>query len=142
MNIPASSGPHLTGWRWAFFRANWSHNYASQNVRSLSERKEFAWQAWAAWQPIQNISTRDWVRRCLPLPKRFMRDTIQVPFGLLICAEETRPFYPRSRWQAAADALYFTQEQTRRMLKTCVMIVPLTDQLWPAGEIDLCGLPW
>jgi len=78
----------------------------------------------------------------LAATEAFMRDRIQVPFGLLICAEETRPFYARSRWQAAADALYFTQDQTRRMLKTCVMILPLTDRLWPADEIDLCGLPW
>jgi GNAT superfamily N-acetyltransferase len=78
----------------------------------------------------------------LAATEAFMRDTIQVPFGLLICAEETRPFYARSRWQAAADTLFFTQDQKRRMLKTCVMILPLTDRLWPAGEIDLCGLPW
>jgi aminoglycoside 2'-N-acetyltransferase I len=72
----------------------------------------------------------------------FMRDTIQVPFGLLICAEATSPFYELSRWQVAADHLYFMQDQERRALKTCVMVLPLTDRPWPAGEIDLCGLLW
>ncbi len=72
----------------------------------------------------------------------FMRDTMQVPFGLLICADETQAFYQLSRWQRVADALYFTQDKVRRPLQTCVMILQLTDQPWHTGEIDLCGLPW
>lgn len=73
---------------------------------------------------------------------RFMREEIGVPFGLLICADETRPFYERSHWQAVADILYYIQDGQRRKLKTCVMILSLTDHPWPAGEIDLCGPPW
>ncbi|MGE5463982.1 MAG: GNAT family N-acetyltransferase [Syntrophothermus sp.] len=72
----------------------------------------------------------------------FMRDTIQVPFGLLICADETARFYQLSHWQIAADHLYYTQDHERRMLKPCVMILQLTVRPWPAGEIDLCGLLW
>ncbi|MEO8357632.1 MAG: GNAT family N-acetyltransferase [Chloroflexota bacterium] len=72
----------------------------------------------------------------------FMQDEIRVPFGLLICADETRPFYERARWQFAADALYFWQEGQRRTLKTCVMILPLEGRAWPTGGIDLCGTPW
>jgi nodulation protein A len=78
----------------------------------------------------------------LAATKTFMRDTIQVPFGLLICADETSPFYEKSRWRVAGDFLYFIQDHQRRFLKTRVMVLLLTDQLWPAGEIDLCGLPW
>lgn len=72
----------------------------------------------------------------------FMRADLWMPFGLLICADETRPFYERSRWQFASDFLYYNQQSQRRLLKTCVMILQLTDRVWPAGEIDLCGLPW
>lgn len=78
----------------------------------------------------------------LAATESFMRDRMQVPFGLLICADETRPFYEFARWQFAADALYFRQENQRRRLTTCVMILPLEDRAWPAGEIDLCGAPW
>jgi GNAT superfamily N-acetyltransferase len=78
----------------------------------------------------------------LAATESFMRDTVKVPFGLLICADTVRPFYKRSRWQFAADFLYFTQDQQRRMMNPCVMVLQLTDRLWPAGEIDLCGLPW
>jgi nodulation protein A len=72
----------------------------------------------------------------------FMRDTLQAQFGLLICSDEVRPFYELSRWQYAASALYFTQDQQRRVMNPCVMVLPLTARAWPAGEIDLCGLPW
>ncbi len=72
----------------------------------------------------------------------FMRDELQVPFGLLICSGETQPFYQLSRWQRVADILYFTQDNVQRPLPACVMILQLTDQPWLTGEIDLCGLPW
>ncbi len=78
----------------------------------------------------------------LAATETFMRDTVQVPFGLLICADETSLFYKKSGWQVAGDFLYFTQDHRRRLLKTCVMVLSLTDHPWPAGEIDLCGLPW
>jgi GNAT superfamily N-acetyltransferase len=72
----------------------------------------------------------------------FMRDEIRVPFGLLICADETRPLYEKTGWQFAADHLTFTQDRRRRALRTCVMVLQLDDPTWPSGEIDLCGLPW
>jgi GNAT superfamily N-acetyltransferase len=78
----------------------------------------------------------------LAATESFMRDTIQVPFGLLICAEDVRPFYEQACWQVVADFLYFRQNQQRRGLNTCVMTLQLTDRPWPAGDIDLCGLPW
>ncbi len=78
----------------------------------------------------------------LAATESFMRDTIQVPFGLLICADETARFYQLSRWQEAAHYLYFTQDTQRRIMHPCVMILPLTNRPWPVGDIDLCGLPW
>ena len=78
----------------------------------------------------------------LEATESFMRDEMQVPFGLLICANETRPFYELARWQFAADALYYHQDQQRKILKTSVMILQLKNQTWHAGTIDLCGSPW
>jgi GNAT superfamily N-acetyltransferase len=78
----------------------------------------------------------------LAATETFMRDTIQVPFGLLICADELCHFYELSRWQFAAHELSFTQDGQRRMMNPYVMVLQLTARAWPAGEIDLCGLPW
>lgn len=72
----------------------------------------------------------------------FMRDELQVPFGLLICADATRPFYELARWQYAADVLYYHRDDQKRILHTSVMILQLQNQTWPAGEVDLCGSPW
>lgn len=72
----------------------------------------------------------------------FMRDEIQVSFGLLICADETQPFYKLAHWQRVADLLYYHQDNQRKILHTSVMILNLSNQTWPAGEIDLCGSPW
>ncbi len=78
----------------------------------------------------------------LAATETFKRATMQVTFGLLICADETSPFYEKSRWQVAGDFLYFVQDHQRRLMKTRVMVLSLTDHPWPAGEIDLRGLPW
>ena len=72
----------------------------------------------------------------------FMRDEIRVPFGLLICADETQRFYELVRWQRAANVLYHQQDNQKRILHTSVMILPLTGRNWFSGEIDLCGSPW
>jgi len=78
----------------------------------------------------------------LAAAEAYMRDEIQVPFGLLICADETRPFYKLARWQVAGDKLFYEQDNQQRVLQTCVMILSLDNQPWPAGEIGLCGSPW
>jgi GNAT superfamily N-acetyltransferase len=78
----------------------------------------------------------------LAVTEPFLRDEIQVPFGLLICAGATRPFYEQARWQHAADVLYYYQDDQRRELHTSVMTLKLQNQTWPAGKIDLCGAPW
>jgi GNAT superfamily N-acetyltransferase len=78
----------------------------------------------------------------LKAAETFMRDQLKVPFGLLICASETRRFYELAYWQLVADALYHEQGDQKRILHTSVMILQLENQTWPVGEIDLCGLPW
>ncbi len=78
----------------------------------------------------------------LQATETFMRDEMRVPFGLLICAYEMRPFYELARWQFATDLLYYQQDHQRKILHTSVMILELNNQTWRAAEIDLCGSPW
>jgi GNAT superfamily N-acetyltransferase len=73
---------------------------------------------------------------------QFMQVKFNVPFGLLVCADETRPFYAKLGWKKVATELWFTGNGKRQPLQTTVMILPLSKQEWPVGEIDLCGLPW
>lgn len=78
----------------------------------------------------------------LKATETFMRDELRVPFGLLICADETQPFYELSRWMRVADVLSYHQGDQKRTLYTSVMILQLQNRTWPAGKIDLCGAPW
>jgi ribosomal protein S18 acetylase RimI-like enzyme len=72
---------------------------------------------------------RGFASQLLRESKTFMYDKMCVPFGLLICAEETQ-------------TVYVIQNGEHRTLDTCVMILPLTTQAWLPGVINLCGLPW
>ena len=97
---------------------------------------------------VGGVATRpEWQRhglasQLLRAAQIFMRDEMLVPFGLLICADERQHFYENCGWQSVAQTLNFSQDGRQRALKTCVMVLPLADQVWPAGEIDLRGLPW
>ena len=73
---------------------------------------------------------------------RFLQEEVKVPFGLLVCGDDTQPFYARLGWKTVATGLWVTQAEKSRLLQTAVMVLPLVDYDWPQGKIDLCGLPW
>lgn len=73
---------------------------------------------------------------------KFLQTEIKVSFGLLVCADETQPFYSRLGWKTVATELWVTQGEISLPLETVVMVLPLADQEWPQGKIDLCGPSW
>jgi len=73
---------------------------------------------------------------------QFMQVELNVPFGLLVCGDETQPFYARLGWKMVATKLWFIEKGMLHPLQTTVMVLPFSRQEWPEGEIDLCGLPW
>jgi aminoglycoside 2'-N-acetyltransferase I len=72
----------------------------------------------------------------------FMRDDLRVAFGLLICDERMIPFYSRLGWQVVGGPLTFDQPGGKVVFDDVTMVLPCTDEDWPEGTIDLCGLPW
>jgi aminoglycoside 2'-N-acetyltransferase I len=72
----------------------------------------------------------------------FMRDELQVAFGLLICDERMIPFYNRLGWQVVEGPLTFDQPGGKVMSAEVTMVLPCAGADWPEGTIDLCGLPW
>jgi aminoglycoside 2'-N-acetyltransferase I len=89
-----------------------------------------------AWQR-QGLSTA-----LLRASGEFLQNELSVPFGLLVCGVEMQRFYGRLGWQTIATELLFSLNNKSRHMDTIVMILPLSDQAWPEGEIDLCGSPW
>jgi GNAT superfamily N-acetyltransferase len=72
----------------------------------------------------------------------FMRDTLQVDFGFLICSEAKKPFYGRHGWIEMKAPVVFDQPGGKMSLNDTAMILPALKSSWPPGPVDLCGLPW
>ena len=92
-------------------------------------------------------SAADWRRRglaTLAMEKaaEFMCGGLDVEFGLLICGQEMVPFYRRLGWKVVDAPLVFDQPEGKVTFDDVVMVLPCKGQDWPAGTIDLCGLPW
>jgi aminoglycoside 2'-N-acetyltransferase I len=108
------------------------------------------------------VTLQEWRKRgiasaALERAARFLRDELAVPFGLLVCDPALTPFYQELGWQTVAGPLIFDQpaffqpglDQTisggpthKVTLEGAIMILPCREHGWPAGLIDLCGLPW
>ena len=72
----------------------------------------------------------------------FMGDTLRVEFGLLLCSADLVSFHCKLDWRHVNAPVTFDQPSGRVRWDEAVMVLPCTDRTWPAGHIDLCGLPW
>jgi GNAT superfamily N-acetyltransferase len=72
----------------------------------------------------------------------FMRDNLGLEFALLVCGPERQPLYASLGWQTVSGPMFFDQPGGKQQFNDVVMIRTLTGKPWPAGPIDLMGLPW
>jgi GNAT superfamily N-acetyltransferase len=72
----------------------------------------------------------------------YMRDEMGVPFGLLICGWARIPMYAHLGWELVAGAWRVVYKGGTALVPDNIMALRLSDQAWPAGEIDICGKPW
>jgi GNAT superfamily N-acetyltransferase len=72
----------------------------------------------------------------------FMCEELNVEFGLLLCMETVVPFYKRLGWKVVEAPLVYDQPFGKVTSDQVTMVLPCGDRAWPAGPIDLCGLPW
>ena len=61
---------------------------------------------------------------------------------LRLCSADLVPWYCELGWRHVNAPLTFDQPSGRVGWDEEVMVLPCTDRAWPAGPIDLCGLPW
>ena len=85
---------------------------------------------------------RGYARQLMEAAAAFLRDELHVPAGLLICGEETAPYYGRLGWQTVPGPLLIDQPQGKVAMSAEIMVLLFDETPWPAGTIDLCGLPF
>ncbi len=73
---------------------------------------------------------------------QFLYHPLGADFGLLVCKRGLAPYYARQGWQAVPGPLRFDQPGGKVTFDETVMVLPSRKTAWPAGIIDLCGLPW
>jgi hypothetical protein len=63
-------------------------------------------------------------------------------FGMLFCLPRLEPFYARQGWQALEDEVEIDQPDGKIIWPYRVMVRPCGDRVWPAGRVEVGGLPW
>lgn len=97
---------------------------------------------------IGNIATKvEWRQRgyagaALKVAQDFLREPLQVDFGLMIATQEMISHYEKVGWSVVADSMIIDQPDGQTKLNYPTMVLPVCKQNWPIGPIDLCGLPW
>jgi aminoglycoside 2'-N-acetyltransferase I len=72
----------------------------------------------------------------------FMRDELQVEFGMLFCLPGLVPFYARQGWQLLDEIVQFQQPSGPVISPFRSMVLSWDGCEWPAGKVDVRGLPW
>jgi hypothetical protein len=63
-------------------------------------------------------------------------------FGMLFCLPRLEPFYARQGWQALEDEVEIEQPDGKVVWPYRVMVKPCGERVWPAGRVEVEGLPW
>ena len=72
----------------------------------------------------------------------FMCDELSVDAGMLFCLQRLMPFYAGQGWRLLEDETEFEQPSGRVVSPFRVMVLPCGDYEWPAGRVEIAGLPW
>ncbi|HSV86972.1 MAG TPA: GNAT family N-acetyltransferase [Levilinea sp.] len=67
---------------------------------------------------------------------------LDLPFGVLVCGEEKRPYYASFGWVKIENRTIFQNEGQDREMDGTMMILPLKEFTWPDGLLNLNGKPW
>ena len=72
----------------------------------------------------------------------FIRSEWDMDAGLLFCLPKMEAYYARLGWQTTDGPVIFDQPAGKVSSPLLVMVLPLRDQPWPQGKVDLQSLPW
>lgn len=72
----------------------------------------------------------------------FIKNKLELEFALLLCRQEVAPIYARLGWALVEGPTTFWQPAGQVKYPKLTMILACGQKPWPAGPIDLGGLPW
>lgn len=72
----------------------------------------------------------------------FICHELGADFGMLFCLPHLEPFYARQGWQALEDEVEIDQPDGKIVWPYRVMVKPCGERVWPAGRVEVGGLPW
>lgn len=148
--VTSSLYAYLTGTRWArpdWAVMVWEDEDLVSNIHIILRAVSVGGQTLKVGG-IGNIATKvEWRKRgfateALRVAVDFLRDPLQVDFGLMIATENMIGRYVRTGWKVVADGMGIDQPEGRRAFEIPVLVLPVGKQDWPPGWIDLNGLPW
>jgi predicted acetyltransferase len=82
-----------------------------------------------------------YAEQLLRAAEQFMRQ-LDLTFGILVCGEERMPYYASFGWQKIDNHTIFQNQGQDREMDGIMMVLPLKDQAWPDGLLNLNGKPW
>lgn len=85
---------------------------------------------------------KGYARRLMQQAADFMKQEWRVDAGLLFCFDRLMPFYQSLGWQLVAEPVMVEQPPDKIAAPLNVMMLPLNTPVWPAGAVELRGLPW
>ena len=72
----------------------------------------------------------------------FIRHELGAEFGMLFCLPRLAPFYARQGWQMVEGEVVIEQPAGPVVWPYHVMVLPCGGRAWPAGPVEIGGLPW
>ena len=91
---------------------------------------------------IPSSRGKGYAHQLLECSLNFMRDKLQVDFGLLFCLPRLVPFYEGLGWTQINNDFVFMQASGRVNTPLPVMTIQCKTLKWPSGKIELGSYPW
>jgi hypothetical protein len=85
---------------------------------------------------------RRYVHAAMRRAAAFMCEELRVDAGALFCLQRLVPFYAGQGWRLLEEETEFEQPSGRVVSPFRVMVLPCGDFKWPAGRVEVAGLPW
>ena len=91
---------------------------------------------------VPEAQGRRYVHAAMRQAADFMCSELGVEAGMLFCLPRLAPFYARQGWRMVEGEIEIDQPAGKMVWPYHVMVLPCGRRAWPAGRVEVGGLPW